>query len=358
MKREPTRLIVSVVILAAWVHSFTAGAQPAPDASDAEPDAVQTVGVVTFAPVPVGFRLLENFHFSSDGRRVLVNTDHPAQRKDVVQVFDVTTGKELFRREGVKPQIVALIGNAISPDGSRILLMEIDAAVTRHVHAVDVDTGRTVWSKNLAVAGGELFLNDPDLVLSSEMVNPKVYRLSLNDLKGGGGSRWEVELDKGLSPSLPRVSQDGQFVIGVRADDVTDLRVIELKSGREVAALEGSKRLQWPRFRSVAGRLEVVGLLDRHLVAWDAATGRALRDNAIPEPPGRLDQYFFSPDAQHFYIRRGRRITVLNTADAGVLASAEFPNGADMIAVGPKDLIVLRTVPGQFRIIRITPLTQ
>jgi hypothetical protein len=75
-----------------------------------------------------------------------------------------------------------------------------------------------------------------------------------------------------------------------------------------------------------------------------------LRRNAVAV--GGRGPFLFSPDAQRLYVRHGSAITVLGTADGAALARYDFALVPDVVAVGPGELILLRNIPGQFRIVR------
>jgi hypothetical protein len=201
------------------------------------------------------------------------------------------------------------MGDGISPDGSRVLLSELDSKVKRHVHVIEVEGGRVVWSGEHSAGGDVTFLNDGNRVLSNELGPSLIYRLSLLDVDAGR-PLWQVELEKGLSSPLLRVSQDGKFLLGWRDAKVPDPAcVIDLETRQVVAILEESARLKMPQFQMVAGRAEVIGLLNGELVHWDAATGKVVRRVDVGGGGSGPDQHALSPEGSRFYLRHGNTIT-------------------------------------------------
>jgi hypothetical protein len=353
MKRLIPQTLLGLVFLAVGAPGSVAGAQPVAAAPAAEVDAgLETVSFITYASPAAGFRLFDNCHFSADRRRLLVTTDAPRLRKHVVRVYDLASGTELFKREGAAPESRALMGDGISPDGSRVLLSELDSKVKQHVHVIEVEGGRVVWSGEHSAGEDVTFLNDGNRVLSNELGPSLIHRLSLLDVDAGR-PLWQVELEKGLSSPLMRISQDGKFLLGWRDAKVPDPAcVIDLETRQVVAILEESARLLMPQFQMMAGRAEVIGLLNGELVRWDITTGKVVRRVDVGGGGSGPDQHALSPEGSRFYLRHGNTITVRDTTDGKLLGTAKMSLPPDMVAAGPADLIVLRTFPGQFRVAR------
>jgi dipeptidyl aminopeptidase/acylaminoacyl peptidase len=354
MDRGKLLLLVLVSVTTA-AYASSRGAEPdAPTESAAKPE---EVSFITYATPASGFRLLDTCHFSDDGRRLLLTADAPRKGVEVVQVFDVTTAKGLFSRRRGRPQTVVLMADAISPDGSRIILSETDPKLNRHLHVIDVESGQTLWTRTRSAASDAAFLRDRDLILDRETLEHGVVRLSLFDLrKKDNELAWAVEVKKPVSPML-RMSPDGRLLFAIADFDSPDLYgVFSLETRRLQSALEQSRRLQTPHFRLVPSGAEVMGLGGGDLSVWDASTGKILRRTPLRAWRPGITHAVFSPDGAFLYLSTGNTIHVHNTADGSLIHTETFSIPPDLAVAGPDHLLGLRTFPGQLRFIRLRNL--
>ena len=349
MKRSTSRFPTGFVLAALLYIPFGTIAQPTPAPAGSASDPVETLAFVTFAPPTGGSRLLDNCKFSADGKRLLVTTDAPRQGKEVVMVFDVTTGKEVLRREGARPQVAVLMGDAIAPDGSRVLVSETDANLKRRMIVLDVNGGREAWSAQRSIAGDIAFLNDPNLILSGELLESGIRRLTLHDVRAPEPVL-KLDLKKGQSPVFTAPPPDGRHLLCLDTEAGLDMYfVFDLKTKAALPNLLGSSRLVMPFLKVTDDRAEVIGFLNGQLARWDASSGKFVRGIPVQDS----DRSAFSPDGSRLYVPQGNAITVHDTSDGATVKTARFPLPPVMVAAGPDDLMVLRTIPGQFRIVRL-----
>jgi dipeptidyl aminopeptidase/acylaminoacyl peptidase len=331
--------------------------QPAVNArtqsSSPEPATVEleTVSYVTYAAVADGTRMLESCRFSADGRRLLVNLDNPRQRRDIVRVYDVATGNELFSREARRPETVVMMGDGISRDGSRVLFTVTDAQLVRTANVAEVNGGRVIWSQRRGV-GDDRFVGAGDLVVASEIVD-NTRRLSLTNVTANK-LLWQTDLEKGLYLPVLATSEDGRYALAYRDAKRPDPScVYDLERREVVASLEQSARASALHFSAIGGRMGMVGIVDQKLTQWDLATGGIVKQFPLKEITHPANQILFSPDGRRLYVRAGNTITARRTADGVVAAVAMSSIPIDMIEVGPGGLIVSRMFPGKARIARL-----
>lgn len=251
---------------------------------------------------------------------------------------------------------MGLVGEAIAADGSRIILSELGEKADRHVHVVDVDTGQTISTDKRSSAGSSTFLNSPDVVLHSELLDFGVYRLSLVDVKRNAPVS-QIEMPKHVAPGVLRISNDGQFILAQRDVKGPDPScVFSLTTGQVVSTLEGSERIgiYVPQF--MRGRHEVVGLADGALVRWDAGSGKPVAKHPVKELRGFEEQAFFSPNQKLLYVSNLNTLTVRSTVDGSVVTTLKLDAPIPLIAVGPDGLFVLQISGGKALIFRALQL--
>jgi hypothetical protein len=192
--------------------------------------------------------------FSADSK-ILASSSQAGQATPVL-LWDVSTGKEIRRLEGLEEEVQSIV---FSPTGKHLAAVSKDEAV----HRWDVETGKPL----------------PQLVDRLRDVTRLTYTADGKLLAGGfGGSRsvvlWDeagkktAEFEEEGTSILGIVcTPDGQTIATAHADNV--VRLWEVRTGKERSTLQGHLGPLRDLALSPDGRLLATASSDQTVLVWD-----------------------------------------------------------------------------------------
>jgi WD40 repeat protein/serine/threonine protein kinase len=196
--------------------------------------------VASLPSIPAG---VSSLAFSRDGRHLVSGT-----RRGEGLVWDVSTfGGTVLRRTGQH-----ISGSALNPDGSRMVI----------THGTTIEV--------------------------------------LETLSGTTRLAWQVEADPSEPQRALAVSPDGRRLASGWADGV--LRIWDLSTGRELAALPGHSGRMTSLDWSPDGQRVISGSMDFTARIWEVESRRSVAEFKMPDPVRDVD---YSPDGRWIAIGSG-----------------------------------------------------
>jgi WD40 repeat protein len=231
--------------------------------------------------------------FSADGM-ALASTDG----KNLVQVWDVATGRERASFRGHSQQVMAL---AFSPDGRTLVSADSD----KTIKLWDVATARAQQSLQGELSPLALAFSPDGRRLTvagyGRARYEKTGERSVRVILPGRGTVWDLAAARALFP-LP--DHDSQTVAVAFSPDGTRIataswdgtaKIADAASGKELHHLGGHTGYVWDVAFSPDGRRLATGGTDETIKLWDPSTGQEVLELNASTVVSRLQ---FSPDGQ------------------------------------------------------------
>lgn len=209
-----------------------------------------------------------NAWFSRDHQRVAASSPRGQGRS---WVLDVESGKELAEIPGASMQ-------SFSRDGRRVVTIASVNDPTPRVY--DAETGRLVST-----------LKGHTSPVSSILSNEDSRRVVTSSARDGTTRIWDLETGKELhrleghgvmhyvpmqlSSIMTPLSRDGRLIVAISTSNKSIAHILEVHSGREIAAIEAPRGTRAAIAFSPDGR-RVVTITDNVVKLWDPETGKRL----------------------------------------------------------------------------------
>ena len=212
-----------------------------------------------------------------------------------LRLHDLSSGRESVLWQGSN----GLRTLAFTPDGSRLLAVTSDSAV--EAQAVLLDLSRGVALSTNTINGGNLHFGNARLssdgtrLFLSPPSNPGSSRVTCLDAETGQ-EIWATELGKELGVTAMALSPDDKVLATATGYDDATIRILDTKTGRLIARLEGHSG--WVREATFSrdGRCLASASADQTLRLWETTgwtQARILRGHEA-----EVWSVDFSPDAR------------------------------------------------------------